>query len=181
MGGNIEIIPQPFSDARGRSWSARAKQSGIHASAVHGRNGTHLFSASLQIFIPVQIFLLTVKAAVQLSFSSWTCLKSPALDSACFSISDEEWGSVCGWIWQWRCRCTVCIPRPLWKCEKFEIKMCICGWICAGAGAWLVHCSAGSDQRMQINVPYGRESAKLVANHNFSHRQFKYISIDETG
>ena len=45
----------------------------------------------------------------------------------------------------------------------------------------LVHCSAGSDQRMQINVPYGLESAKLVANHNFSHRHFKYISIDETG
>ena len=31
------------------------------------------------------------------------------------------------------------------------------------------------------NVPYGQESAKLVANHDFSHRQFRYISIDETG
>ena len=70
MGGNIEIIPQPFSDARGRSWSARAEQSGIHASAVHGRNWAHLFSASIQIFIRAQIFLLTVKAVIQVSVSS---------------------------------------------------------------------------------------------------------------
>ena len=148
MGGNIEIIPQPFSDARGRSWSARAKQSGIHASAVHGRNGTHLFSASLQIFIPAQIFLLTVKAAIQLSFSSWTCLKSPALDSACFSTSDEEWGSVCGWIWQWQCRCVAhrAYPSHYGSVKSLKLK-------CVSADESvlaLVHCSTGSDQRMQI-------------------------------
>ena len=151
MGGNIEIIPQPFSDARGRSWSARAKQSGIHASAVHGRNGTHLFSASLQIFIPAQIFLLTVKAAIQLSFSSWTCLKSPALDSACFPTSDEEWGSVCGWIWQWQCRCVAhrAYPSHYGSVKSLKLK-------CVSADESvlaLVHCSTGSDQRMQIKRP----------------------------
>ena len=146
MGGNIEIIPQPFSDARGRSWSARAKQSGIHASAVHGRNGTHLFSASLQIFIPAQIFLLTVKAAIQLSFSSWTCLRIPALDSACFSTSDEEWGSVCGWIWQCRCVAHRAYPSHYGSAKSLKLK-------CVSADESvlaLVHCSTGSDQRMQI-------------------------------